>query len=86
MKIKKENDKMKDKKFRDEAQKILAEMNALAEKTPMGADAELLAVFLGKLHAIGWTVLTDKITKKAGKMYGHYRLADPDSEEVRNFP
>ena len=80
------DDKIKDKAFRDEAQKILDEMNALAEKTPMGEDAELLASFLDKLRAIGWTVLTDKITKKDGKMYGHYRLADPDSEEARNLP
>lgn len=71
---------------RDEAQKILDEMNALAKEIPMGEDLELLASFLGKLRAIGWTVLTEKITKKSGKMYGRYKLVSPDSEEARNLP
>ena len=70
---------------KEEAQKVLAEMNAFAEKTPILADDAHLAAFLDKMRSLGWAGLTDEITKKGGTMYAHYRLADPDSEEAISF-
>lgn len=67
---------------KEEAMGVLAEMNAISDKTPIAGDDEEFLMLLEKLRSLGWEALTDKITKRGGKMYAQYRLADPDSQEA----
>ena len=67
---------------KEEALGVLAELNDFADKMPMENDDEQFLALLEKLRSLGWDVLTDKLTKKGGKMHAQYRLADPDSQEV----
>ena len=75
---------------KEEALKVLAEMNAFLDSHSMAEtvkeEEKHFLPLLDKIRALGWVVLSDKLYRKNGELHFRHKLVDPDSEETWDIP